>query len=89
MNTEISSRIIPKQAVSEELRELGKNDIEVWLAIQELADWCVRHQGLLTQGRKVGFRLGATPMVKDLIGLACRTPAEAGRITGNIQDVAL
>lgn len=56
--------------------------------MQELADWCIKNQKLLEQGRQHGFRLGATPMVKDIIALACSTPAEAARITGNIQDVA-
>ena len=79
--------MIPKDAIAEDLRRLGGNESSVWLAMQELADWCVKNQKLLEQGRKHGFRLGATPMVKDIIALACATPGEAARITANIQDL--
>ncbi len=79
--------MIPEDAIAEDLRRLGENEGSVWLAMQELADWCVKNQKLLEQGRTHGFRLGATPMVKDIIALACSTPGEAARITANIQDV--
>jgi len=87
MTTEIATRQIPLEAMSDGLRQLGANESSVWLAMQELADWCVRNQYLLEQGRKHGFRLGATPMVKDIIALACSTPGEAAKITANIHDV--
>lgn len=87
MPTEIATRLIPRDAIEHELQRMGDNESSVWLAMQELADWCIKNQKLLEQGRKHGFRLGATPMVKDIIALACSTPEEAARITANIQDV--
>lgn len=87
MNTGIATRIIAKTAVSEELRSLGENESSVWIAMQELADWCIKNQKLIEQGSKFGFRLGTTPMVKDIIALACSTPGEAARVTGNIQNI--
>lgn len=87
MSIDIATRMIPEGAISEDLRRLGENEASVWLAMQELADWCIKNQKLLEQGRKHGFRLGATPMVKDIIALACSTSDEAARVTGNIQDV--
>lgn len=87
MSTITESRRIPAAALGEEFRRLGENESSVQLAMQELAEWCIRNQKILEQGRKHGFRLGATPLVKDIIALACATPEEAGRITGNILDV--
>lgn len=87
MATDTSTRVIPATSLPEEFRRLGETESSVQLAMQELADWCIRNQKLIEQGRKHGFRLGATPMVKDIIALACSTPGDAARITGNIQDV--
>lgn len=89
MTTDISTRLIPVESISDGLRQLGANENSVWLAMQELADWCIKNQNLLEQGRKHGFRLGASPMVKDIIALACSTPGQAARIAGNLQDVPL
>lgn len=87
MTNAIAAKMIPASALSEEFRRLGDNESSVQLAMQEFADWCVTNQRLIEQGRKHGFRLGATPLVKDIIALACSTPGEAARITANIQDV--
>lgn len=87
MKTEITTRMIPANALSEDFRRLGETESSVQLAMQELADWCIRNQKLIEQGRKHGFRLGTTPLVKDIIALACSTPGEAARITANIKDV--
>ncbi|ABD72118.1 hypothetical protein Rfer_4432 (plasmid) [Rhodoferax ferrireducens T118] len=85
--TAIATRMIPAKALDEDFRRLGESESSVQLAMQELADWCIRNQHLIEQGRKHGFRLGTTPMVKDIIALACSTPGEAARLTANIQDV--
>lgn len=89
MTTSISTRMIPAEALSDEFRRFGDNECSVQLAMQEFADWCIRNQKLIEQGRKHGFRLGTTPMVKDIIALACSTSGEAARITANIQNVSL
>lgn len=87
MGNEIVTRPIPKNAIAEGLRQLGTNESSILLAMQELADWCVRNQHLLVQGRQHGFRIGMTPMAKDIVALACNTPGEAARVTANILDV--
>lgn len=80
MTTELATRMIPKDEIPVDLVRLGENENSTWIAMQELADWCVRNQGLLERGRKHGFRIGATPIVKDIIALACSTPDEAARV---------
>lgn len=81
------TRIVPDSALDNGFKRLGDSDHEVRVAMQEFADWCIRHQNLLEQGRKHDFRLGTTPMVKDIIALAANTPGEAARVTANILDL--
>ena len=59
-------------------------------AMVTFVQWCLDNEHFIARGRSMGFRLGATPAVKDLIMLSSTDDPEKGRrIIANLQDVAL
>ena len=83
----METRRIPAAAVPEEFRKLNATEEQTVVAMQELADWCIRNHRLIEQGRKYGFRMGVSPMMKDIIALATTSSDQAARINGNLQDI--
>lgn len=85
---DMQTRKITFDSIPEGFRKLSSSEEATVAAMQELADWCIRNARLIEQGRKYGFRMGASPMMKDIIALASTSPDQAGRINGNLLDVA-
>lgn len=83
----METRLVPAAALPEDFRKLSPTEEQTVVAMQELADWCIRNHILIEQGRKYGFRMGVSPMMKDIIALAAPTPNQAARINGNLQDI--
>lgn len=64
-------------------------DADLQRGMVDFVQWCLDNEPLLRAGRKIGFRLGVTPAVKDLILLSSTSdPEKARRILSNLQDVA-